>query len=209
MRSFLISSAGVLSVSALALVTAAAGATAQAPQKLKVFISVDMEGVARVIHWDDVSRDGQDYGLFHRLMTLEMNAAIAGHFGVPVVLVAGVGAICRQAREGLGEVETAAVKGREKFKPYRPKALTPWRSSSPMRTWPPRPPGSPARGGRRRGRSRSPRAISWRSSSSSGWPAFELCLGCWILLPHFHPRKARIIRLALLGDFPNCFIIYL
>jgi D-amino peptidase len=45
---------------------------------LKVFISVDMEGVAGVIHWDDVSRRGEDYQLFRKLMTLETNAAIMG-----------------------------------------------------------------------------------------------------------------------------------
>ncbi len=45
---------------------------------LKVFISVDMEGVAGVIHWEDVSRDGKDYGLFRTLMTEETNAAIEG-----------------------------------------------------------------------------------------------------------------------------------
>lgn len=248
-RSGIMGAVVALAVVALALVPAAAGAAAQAPQKLKVFISVDMEGIAGVIHWEDVSRDGKDYGLFRRLMTLEtnaavegalaagateivvrdshgsarnilpdllhpeaqlirdwsggplsmmegidasfdavvfvgyharagtsdgvlkhtmsgtlfdvilngtrmpeagINAAIAGHFGVPVVLVAGDGAICRQAREVLGNVETAAVKegigtaarmlhpqkaqelirerteaaltGLAKFKPYRPKA---------------------------------------------------------------------------------------
>ncbi len=176
---------------------------------LKVFISVDMEGVAGVIHWEDVSRDGKDYPLFRKLMTEEANAAIegaleagateilvrdshgsgrnilpdllrreadlirdwsggpfsmmegidetfdavifvgyharagtpdavlkhtmtgrifdlilngkrmpeagingaiAGHFGVPVVLVAGDLAICKQAKELFGEVETVAVK---------------------------------------------------------------------------------------------------
>jgi D-amino peptidase len=45
---------------------------------LKVFISVDMEGVCGVINWEDVSRDGKDYPLFRRLMTLETNAAIEG-----------------------------------------------------------------------------------------------------------------------------------
>jgi len=176
---------------------------------LKVFISVDMEGVAGVIHWEDVSRDGKDYGLFRKLMTEETNAAIegalaagatdilvrdshgsarnilpdllrpeaelirdwgytplsmmegldesfdavifigyharantpnatldhtmsgvlydvvlngkkmpeaginafiAGNFGVPVVLVAGDKAICEQAKELFGDVETVAVK---------------------------------------------------------------------------------------------------
>jgi len=45
---------------------------------LKVFISVDMEGVSGVIHWEDVSRNGKDYNLFRRLMTEETNAAIEG-----------------------------------------------------------------------------------------------------------------------------------
>jgi len=45
---------------------------------LKVFISVDMEGVCGVIHWEDVTRSGKDYGLFRRLMTEETNAAIEG-----------------------------------------------------------------------------------------------------------------------------------
>lgn len=176
---------------------------------LKVFISVDMEGICGVINWEDVSRDGKDYNLFRRLMTEEANAAIegalaagateivvrdshgsarnilpdllhpaaklirdwsgsplsmmeglddsfdavifigyharantpnatldhtmtgtlyevtlnghpmpeaginafiAGNFGVPVVLVAGDKAICQQAKELLGKVETVAVK---------------------------------------------------------------------------------------------------
>ena len=47
-------------------------------KKLKVFISVDMEGVCGVNHWEDVSRTGKDYGLFRKLMTLETNAAIRG-----------------------------------------------------------------------------------------------------------------------------------
>jgi D-amino peptidase len=180
-----------------------------AQQGMKVFISVDMEGVCGVIHWDDVSRSGKDYELFRKLMTQEtnaaiegalkagateilvrdshgsarnvlpdllhpeaellrdwsggplsmmegidetfdavifigyharagtpdavldhtmtgriydvvlngikmpeagINAAIAGHFGVPVVLVAGDMAIVKQAKELFGDVETVAVK---------------------------------------------------------------------------------------------------
>lgn len=50
----------------------------QTQKGLKVFISVDMEGVAGVIHWEDVSRDGKDYGLFRQLMTEETNAAVEG-----------------------------------------------------------------------------------------------------------------------------------
>jgi D-amino peptidase len=45
---------------------------------LKVFISVDMEGVSGVISWEDVSRNGKDYDLFRRLMTEETNAAVEG-----------------------------------------------------------------------------------------------------------------------------------
>ena len=47
-------------------------------ENLKVFISVDMEGVAGVVHWEDVSRNGKDYDLFRELMTQETNAAIEG-----------------------------------------------------------------------------------------------------------------------------------
>ena len=45
---------------------------------LKVFISVDMEGITGVVNWEDVSRDGKDYGYFRRLMSLEANAAVEG-----------------------------------------------------------------------------------------------------------------------------------
>ncbi len=47
-------------------------------QELKVFISVDMEGITGVVNWEDVSRSGKDYGYFRRIMTLETNAAIEG-----------------------------------------------------------------------------------------------------------------------------------
>jgi len=45
---------------------------------LKVFISVDMEGISGVVNWEDVSRDGKDYNLFRAIMTEETNAAIMG-----------------------------------------------------------------------------------------------------------------------------------
>jgi len=67
----------VITVLTLALAGFAAGQTAPA-KGLKVFISVDMEGVSGVIHWDDVSVGGADYGLFRRLMTEETNAAVQG-----------------------------------------------------------------------------------------------------------------------------------
>jgi D-amino peptidase len=56
----------------------AAGAPQTASQGLKVFISVDMEGVSAVVAWDDVTVGGNDYALFRRLMTAEANAAILG-----------------------------------------------------------------------------------------------------------------------------------
>lgn len=45
-----------------------------------------------------------------------LNAAYAGHFGIPVLLVAGDTAVCEEARRVLGDVETVAVKdGIDKF----------------------------------------------------------------------------------------------
>ncbi len=45
---------------------------------IKVFISVDMEGITGVVNWEDVSRDGKDYDYFRKIMTKEANAAIEG-----------------------------------------------------------------------------------------------------------------------------------
>ena len=47
---------------------------------MKAYISVDMEGISGVVHGDHTGRDGQDYELARRLMTLEANAAIEGAF---------------------------------------------------------------------------------------------------------------------------------
>ena len=52
--------------------------TSAQAQGLKVFISVDMEGITGVVNWEDVSRSGKDYDYFRRIMTLETNAAIEG-----------------------------------------------------------------------------------------------------------------------------------
>jgi len=51
---------------------------AQEGKGLKVFISVDMEGITGVVNWEEVNRTGKDYDMFRRIMTLETNAAIAG-----------------------------------------------------------------------------------------------------------------------------------
>ena len=47
---------------------------------LKIFVSVDMEGISGVVHRDHTGRNGKDYDLACRLMTLEANAAIEGAF---------------------------------------------------------------------------------------------------------------------------------
>jgi D-amino peptidase len=59
------------------LALAAFSATAAA-KPLKVFISVDMEGVSGVVSDDQASSTGKDYERFRRMMTAEANAAIEG-----------------------------------------------------------------------------------------------------------------------------------
>lgn len=62
----------------LVAVVAVGGKVVGSEEPLKVFISIDMEGVTGVANWEDVSRDGKDYGLFREIMTLEANAAVEG-----------------------------------------------------------------------------------------------------------------------------------
>ena len=57
----------------------AGAATAQRPA-IKVFISVDMEGLAGVVSASDVSATGPDYQHFRAIMAAETNAAIGGAF---------------------------------------------------------------------------------------------------------------------------------
>jgi D-amino peptidase len=47
-------------------------------EKLKIFISVDMEGIAGIVHSDQTSASGRDYGIAREWMTEEVNAAIQG-----------------------------------------------------------------------------------------------------------------------------------
>ena len=47
-------------------------------KQMKVFISVDMEGVSGVTRWEDVSTRGQDYQRARSWMTADVNAAVAG-----------------------------------------------------------------------------------------------------------------------------------
>jgi len=65
-------------------------ASGQSVAPLKVYISADMEGIGGVSTWDKQSSPkGADYEKFRRLMTLEVNAAIAGAYdaGASDVLV--------------------------------------------------------------------------------------------------------------------------
>jgi D-amino peptidase len=55
-------------------------ASAQQPRRLKVFISVDMEGLAGVVSGDDVNPTKPDYPHFRTIMAGETNAAIEGAY---------------------------------------------------------------------------------------------------------------------------------
>jgi D-amino peptidase len=72
-----------------AVCTLVAPALASAQTKLKVYISVDMEGVAGVVSREQTSSSGGDYDWGRRMMLGEANAAIAGAFdaGATEVLV--------------------------------------------------------------------------------------------------------------------------
>ncbi len=74
----------------LALVPTLYAAHARQPKNLKVYISADMEGVSGVSTWKvQAQSSGREFEKFARLMTLEVNAAIAGAFdaGATDVLV--------------------------------------------------------------------------------------------------------------------------
>ena len=62
----------------LLLIAFTGSANAQSQDGLKVFISVDMEGVTGVVNVDDARRSGKDYDYFRQTMTREANAAIEG-----------------------------------------------------------------------------------------------------------------------------------
>jgi len=47
---------------------------------LKVYISVDMEGICGVTKWHETNRGEADYEYFRKLMTAEANAAVSGAF---------------------------------------------------------------------------------------------------------------------------------
>lgn len=66
------------SVVLMAAMVVASFGFSQSKEGLKIFISVDMEGITGVVHWKDVMRDGKDYDIFRTIMTREVNAAIEG-----------------------------------------------------------------------------------------------------------------------------------
>jgi len=47
---------------------------------MRIYVSVDMEGIAGIVHVDQTRRTGHDYEKARRWMTLEANAAILGAF---------------------------------------------------------------------------------------------------------------------------------
>lgn len=54
--------------------------SAQQPGPLKVFISIDMEGIAGLVSGEETSASGKDYEYFRRIMTREAGAAVEGAF---------------------------------------------------------------------------------------------------------------------------------
>jgi D-amino peptidase len=55
-------------------------AVALAQNGPKVFISVDMEGIAGLVNGEETSRSGKDYDYFRRIMSHEANAAVLGAY---------------------------------------------------------------------------------------------------------------------------------
>lgn len=84
MKRLLNSVAGLVMTVALAT-----SASAQQTRGLKVFISVDMEGLAGVVSSSEINSSGPDYAHFRAIMAGETNAAIDGAFraGATDVLV--------------------------------------------------------------------------------------------------------------------------
>lgn len=70
----------VLGAAIAAAPAVAASQAAGQPRGLKVFISVDMEGLAGVVTGSDVSASGPDYAHFRTIMAGETNAAVDGAF---------------------------------------------------------------------------------------------------------------------------------
>src|SRR5437867_11567923 len=75
-----------------------AGPTVSQQKKLKVLISADMEGIGGVSTWAvQAAPAGREYEKFRRLMTMEVNAAVA------VAVEAGAGEIIVADSHGDGQ----------------------------------------------------------------------------------------------------------
>jgi D-amino peptidase len=59
-------------------ITALLAVSVSVSQKIKVYMSVDMEGITGVVHTDQTTVAGGDYGIARRWMTEDVNAAILG-----------------------------------------------------------------------------------------------------------------------------------
>ncbi len=73
---------------------------------MKVYISVDMEGVACVTHPDHITLKGGDYGMARKWMTAEVNAAIEGALeagATEVVVADSHGRMCNLLPDELHE----------------------------------------------------------------------------------------------------------
>ena len=68
----------VLLVSIILIIIFSLAFQLQSQKDLKVFISVDMEGIAGVVSGRECSSSGPDYDKFRKLTTFEANAAIEG-----------------------------------------------------------------------------------------------------------------------------------
>jgi D-amino peptidase len=80
----------------VALLFLSAPALAQQQPRLKVFISVDMEGLAGVVAAAEVRTDGPDYAHFRAIMAGETNAAIEGAFRAGATEVIGAESMRRE-----------------------------------------------------------------------------------------------------------------
>jgi len=87
---------------------------------MKVYISLDMEGVSGLVRWEDVAGDGPEYTRGCRILTADLNAAIAGAFdaGADEVVVEenhGISDLCNILME---EVDSRCQVVRGPGRPY-------------------------------------------------------------------------------------------
>ena len=90
---------------------------------MKIFISIDMEGVSGLVRWADVAGDGPDYYRGCRILTADVNAAVTGAFdaGADEVVVEenhGVQELCNVLMDEV-DSRCSVVRG-----PGRPTATT-------------------------------------------------------------------------------------